>query len=81
MKRYEIAPRVLFHHQQVTPPTLQTTTTEQSLKPQTEASQPQQPIPHIMISYNWGVQPLVLKISASLKAAGYKVWLDVEHMK
>jgi len=35
---------------------------------------------HIMISYNWGVQPLVLKLAKALKSAGFKVWLDVEQM-
>ena len=43
--------------------------------------QQQQDVPHIMISYNWGVQPLVLKLAATLKAAGFKVWLDVEQMR
>jgi len=37
-------------------------------------------VPHVMISYNWGVQPVVLKIAAALKAAGYNIWLDVEQM-
>jgi len=35
---------------------------------------------HIMISYNWGNQPIVKKISQSLKENGYKVWLDLEQM-
>lgn len=38
-------------------------------------------LPHIMISYNWDVQPTVLKIAAALREAGYKLWLDVEQMK
>jgi len=35
---------------------------------------------HIMLSYNWGSQPIVLKIAESLKNAGFKIWLDVEQM-
>eukprot|EP00057_Strongylocentrotus_purpuratus_P003753 XP_003727285.1 PREDICTED: uncharacterized protein LOC100890026 [Strongylocentrotus purpuratus] len=35
---------------------------------------------HIMISYQWGSQPVVLTIRDALKAAGYQVWLDVDHM-
>jgi len=33
-----------------------------------------------MISYNWGVQPAVLEIGERLKAAGFKIWIDVENM-
>lgn len=44
------------------------------------AQSPPDTVPHIMISYNWGVQPLVLKLAAVLKAAGCTVWLDVERM-
>lgn len=32
------------------------------------------------LSYNWGSQPIVLKIANSLKRAGFKVWLDIEQM-
>nr|XP_054751810.1 uncharacterized protein LOC129257501 isoform X1 [Lytechinus pictus] len=35
---------------------------------------------HIMISYQWGSQPIVLKIRDNLRTAGYQVWLDVDHM-
>jgi len=35
---------------------------------------------HIMISYNWGNQPIVKRIAASLKERGYLVWLDLEQM-
>ena len=35
---------------------------------------------HIMISYQWDVQEEVLKIRQRLKAAGYRVWIDVEQM-
>lgn len=37
-------------------------------------------IQHIMISYQWDVQIEVLKIRKRLKEAGYRVWIDVEHM-
>ena len=37
-------------------------------------------IQHIMISYQWDVQPTVLQIRDRLKAAGYRVWIDVEQM-
>jgi male-specific lethal 1 len=36
---------------------------------------------HIMLSYNWGSQPLVLWIRHQLQRAGYRVWVDVEEMK
>ncbi|XP_006811668.1 uncharacterized protein LOC102806257 [Saccoglossus kowalevskii] len=35
---------------------------------------------HIMLSYNWDNQKLVLKINEKLKEHGYKTWIDVEHM-
>lgn len=37
--------------------------------------------PHVMLSYNWGVQPIVLKLAAALKKEGYNVWLDIEQMQ
>ncbi|XP_064620815.1 uncharacterized protein LOC135483734 [Lineus longissimus] len=37
--------------------------------------------PHIMLSYDWSHQDLVKKISDSLKASGYKTWIDVEQME
>lgn len=33
-----------------------------------------------MISYNWGVQPMVVEIKKRLDALGFNVWLDVEQM-
>jgi hypothetical protein len=36
---------------------------------------------HVMISYNWGHQPIVKRISQALQQSGYRVWLDVEQMK
>ena len=42
---------------------------------------PKQASKHIMISYCWAQQEIVLKVSARLKAAGYSVWIDVEQMR
>ncbi|KAH3809763.1 uncharacterized protein LOC127833536 [Dreissena polymorpha] len=36
--------------------------------------------PHIMISYQWDSQNIMLRVKDRLKQAGYKVWMDVEHM-
>lgn len=35
---------------------------------------------HIMISYNWGHQPMVKQIRDSLRNSGIKVWMDVDDM-
>ncbi|CAF1021469.1 unnamed protein product [Didymodactylos carnosus] len=35
---------------------------------------------HIMLSYCWAQQPIVLKIRDFLRSKGYKVWIDVEQM-
>ncbi|WAR05160.1 hypothetical protein MAR_020529 [Mya arenaria] len=35
---------------------------------------------HIMISYQWDSQPVMLHVKDRLREAGYKVWMDVEHM-
>ena len=35
---------------------------------------------HIMISYNWGSKPIMLKERDRLKAAGFNVWMDVDNM-
>ena len=32
-----------------------------------------------MISYNWGSQSTVLQLRDRLKAAGFNIWIDVEH--
>ena len=37
-------------------------------------------MPHIMISYQWDCQPIMVKVKDKLRQAGYKVWMDVEHM-
>ncbi|CAD5120164.1 DgyrCDS8741 [Dimorphilus gyrociliatus] len=35
---------------------------------------------HIMISYQWGNQPLIKEIKSGLAKRGYNVWLDIEKM-
>ncbi|XP_071942420.1 uncharacterized protein [Antedon mediterranea] len=36
---------------------------------------------HIMISYQWDIQNLVVKIKDALKECGYKIWIDLECME
>ncbi|XP_076083083.1 uncharacterized protein LOC143054087 isoform X1 [Mytilus galloprovincialis] len=36
---------------------------------------------HIMISYNWGHQPMVKQIRDNLRNSGIKVWMDVDDMQ
>jgi hypothetical protein len=36
---------------------------------------------HVMVSYNWGHQAIILRVVAALQARGYDVWVDVEQMK
>ncbi|XP_048728503.2 uncharacterized protein LOC125646315 [Ostrea edulis] len=38
------------------------------------------PRPHVMISYQWDSQKVMLKVKDFLKQAGYKVWMDVENI-
>jgi hypothetical protein len=35
-------------------------------------------MPHVMFSYNWDHQPLVLEVVALLKSKGVDVWVDVQ---
>ena len=35
---------------------------------------------HVMISYQWDVQTLVIKLKDRLQADGYKVWMDIDEM-
>ncbi|XP_075250993.1 uncharacterized protein LOC142343176 [Convolutriloba macropyga] len=35
---------------------------------------------HVLISYNWGSQPLALKLKSCLKGSGIPTWMDVENM-
>ena len=39
------------------------------------------PPPHIMVSYNWDHQHVILRVVAWLQAHGYLVWVDTEQMK
>ena len=36
---------------------------------------------HIMLSYQWDVQPTIVRLNGSLQQRGYKTWLDLECMK
>jgi len=36
---------------------------------------------HIMISYQWGSQPLIKRIASHLKELGYNIWIDIEEMQ
>ncbi|XP_076801433.1 uncharacterized protein LOC143445919 isoform X1 [Clavelina lepadiformis] len=36
---------------------------------------------HIMISYQWDVQPTILHIRDKLKESGYNLWIDVDDME
>ena len=36
--------------------------------------------PHIMISYQWDVQPRMLILREKLQKAGYRTWMDVDEM-
>lgn len=36
--------------------------------------------PHIMISYNWGIQEMVKKVAEGLKKRGIPVWIDLDKM-
>ena len=35
---------------------------------------------HVMISYQWSSQKTVFQLRDRLKAAGFKIWIDVENM-
>eukprot|EP01045_Picozoa_sp_COSAG04_P021175 COSAG04_NODE_2250_length_4446_cov_52.316310_5_plen_794_part_00 len=39
------------------------------------------PPPHIMVSYNWDHQHVILRVVAWLQTHGYLVWVDTEQMK
>eukprot|EP01046_Picozoa_sp_COSAG06_P060292 COSAG06_NODE_12770_length_1332_cov_1.150041_1_plen_443_part_11 len=41
----------------------------------------QKPPPHVMASYNWDHQDVILRVVASLQDRGYLVWVDTEQMK
>jgi len=60
------------------PETSETSDSESSKSPTPKKTKPQQK--QIMISYNWGSQPLVVQLVQNLKRRGYKVWIDLEQM-
>ena len=37
--------------------------------------------PHVMASYNWDHQEVILRVVTSLQERGYLVWVDTEQMK
>ncbi|KAI8503143.1 hypothetical protein Bbelb_189640 [Branchiostoma belcheri] len=37
-------------------------------------------LPHVMISYQWDHQKILVSIKKKLQAAGFKVWMDLEQM-
>eukprot|EP01046_Picozoa_sp_COSAG06_P032980 COSAG06_NODE_3334_length_5492_cov_11.969776_2_plen_594_part_00 len=39
------------------------------------------PPPHVMASYNWDHQEVILRVVTSLQDRGYLVWVDTEQMK
>eukprot|EP01046_Picozoa_sp_COSAG06_P043917 COSAG06_NODE_5830_length_3253_cov_113.318643_1_plen_1084_part_11 len=39
------------------------------------------PPPHVMASYNWDHQDVILRVVGSLQSRGYLVWVDTEQMK
>mmetsp|Transcript_6172 Transcript_6172/g.10091 ORF Transcript_6172/g.10091 Transcript_6172/m.10091 type:complete len:358 (-) Transcript_6172:49-1122(-) len=46
----------------------------------TSSSEGSQALPHIMISYCWAHQEVIIEICQHLKAAGLTYWLDIEQM-
>ena len=38
------------------------------------------PTSHLMLSYQWSSKILVVKIRDRLRAAGYKVWMDIDNL-
>eukprot|EP01046_Picozoa_sp_COSAG06_P052887 COSAG06_NODE_9000_length_2014_cov_3.650835_2_plen_609_part_01 len=47
----------------------------------TGLSSGQKPPPHVMASYNWDHQEVILRVVGSLQSRGYLVWVDTEQMK
>eukprot|EP01046_Picozoa_sp_COSAG06_P022080 COSAG06_NODE_1691_length_8705_cov_95.509877_11_plen_875_part_01 len=37
--------------------------------------------PHIMVSYNWDHQDVIMRVVGSLQSLGYLVWVDLEQMQ
>ncbi|XP_071962694.1 uncharacterized protein [Antedon mediterranea] len=38
-------------------------------------------VPHVMISYQWDVQPRIIQLKQKLQNAGYNVWMDIDQME
>ena len=49
---------------------------------QTERSRltPLEATPHVMLSYQWDTQPMMVRINKSLKSRGYLTWMDLDQM-
>jgi hypothetical protein len=47
----------------------------------TGLSSGQNPPPHVMVSYNWDHQDVILRVVGTLQGRGYLVWVDTEQMK
>ncbi|XP_064640499.1 serine/arginine repetitive matrix protein 2-like [Lineus longissimus] len=56
-------------------------TIRDSLQHHSTLDQPSEGQSHIMVSYQWEAKPLALKMRATLRANGYNVWMDVDHMQ
>ncbi|KAK6476774.1 hypothetical protein HHUSO_G23263 [Huso huso] len=52
---------------------------EEKSKTKRESSQPET-TGHVMISYQWENQKVMLEVNKRLQSVGIKVWMDVEHM-
>jgi len=50
-------------------------------QPGKQQQQQQESSHQIMISYQWGIQPQMIKLHALLKAQGYQVWIDIKNME
>ena len=46
-----------------------------------DAAEEQKLPPHVMVSYNWDHQDVILRVVESLQDRGYLVWVDTEQMK
>merc|ERR1711969_191593 len=49
--------------------------------PDAQSGSSAKPPPHIMMSYNWDHQDVILRVVTWLQAHGYLVWVDTEQMK
>ena len=35
---------------------------------------------HVMISYQWGTKPMMIRVRDKLKEAGISIWMDIDNM-